>query len=63
MFGRYVEVGEKRVLVFCTPQTPLSEVCQRAARQLAREEENELKGSEYYQLYRKHVCAPGEQTK
>lgn len=57
MFGRYVEVNGKRVFVFCTPQTPLSEVCQRAARQLAREEENELKGSEYFNLYEKYRYA------
>lgn len=51
MFGRYVEIGDERVLVLCTPETPLSEVCRRAVRQFMLLEENEKAKSEWYRQY------------
>jgi hypothetical protein len=41
MFGRYVQIGGEGILVFCSPETPLSEVCRRAAEMFAREESAE----------------------
>jgi hypothetical protein len=41
MFGRTVSIGGVEVFVTCTPDTPYSEICLRAAKQFKAEEEHE----------------------
>lgn len=41
MFGRTVSIDGRDIFIFCTPATPYSEICRRAALQLARDEEIE----------------------
>jgi len=43
MFGRLVKIDGKEVFVFCTPQTPYSEICRHAAEILRLEEAEEKK--------------------
>jgi len=43
MFGRTVNIGGKEVFVTCTPTTPYSEICLRAAKEFKIEEEHEAK--------------------
>lgn len=41
MFGRTVSINGVEVFVTCTPTTPYSEICLRAAKQFKTEEEHE----------------------
>jgi hypothetical protein len=41
MFGRTVDIDGTEVFVFCTPETPYSEILQRAAEILRKEEREE----------------------
>lgn len=50
MFGRTVEVGGTKFFVLCSPETPLSEVLQRASQQAFQAEEKLI--NEYREQYR-----------
>lgn len=43
MFGRTVTIEGSEVFVSCTPTTPYSEICLRAAKLFKQEEEHEAK--------------------
>ncbi len=34
MYGKMIKIGEKEIWVYCTPNTPLSEILERAVLQL-----------------------------
>lgn len=52
MFGRTVTIGDESVLVFCTPETPLSEVCRIAAEKYERMEIAKRAGDQNVQAFR-----------
>lgn len=56
MFGRMVKVDDREYFVFCTPETPFSEVLRRASHQAERQEkrqaEERMKSSPYYAALR-----------
>jgi hypothetical protein len=62
MFGRIVHIEDREIFVLCTPDTPLSEVLERAARQERREEE--ARALLWQKPYRDamRAIASGEQT-
>jgi hypothetical protein len=58
MFGRTVSIDGREIFVFCTPQTPYSEICRRAMWQLERDEEIEAARSPQRIAYKAAVDAP-----
>lgn len=63
MYGRTVTIDGKSWLVMCTPNTPFSEVLERASRMAFEEERAEREASPTYQNYRKWVrYANGQQS-
>lgn len=52
MFGRAVTVDGREVWVWCVPDTPLSEVLERAAAVLRREEHDRNENSAHTLAYR-----------
>lgn len=55
MFGRTVSIDGRDIFVFCTPQTPYSEICRRAAVQLEKDEEIEAARNPITIMYRSAV--------
>lgn len=57
MFGKSVIVDGREVWVWCTPDTPASELLQRASEQVRREEEDAARSNPNTVAYRKMVRA------
>jgi hypothetical protein len=62
MFGRYVTIENKKIFVFCSPETPLSEVCRRASLTLEREEKEAHDARGYAKAYRYAISSPDRGT-
>jgi hypothetical protein len=58
MYGKAVKIGDQEIWVWCSPNTPLSEILQRAARTAAKEEEDRNRADPVRVMYRDAILNP-----